>query len=232
VASCDHTAGVATGSLTIRAKAPADAIVRGLSRHAEPMIQHRVLSPGEFRRMPWRNGGGLTTEIMSWPPQAALDAFAWRVSIADVTKHGPFSHFDGIDRILVLIGGAGMRLDGAGACAELRVPFEPYSFRGEDRIDCALLDGAVRDFNVMTRRDAARGRVTVVQQAGERIAPARFTLCHAVTGACECLIAGHPPIPLAAEHALLLDDPESTCAPCFNPLSGDAIALVASIDLL
>ncbi|EGD04024.1 hypothetical protein B1M_13530, partial [Burkholderia sp. TJI49] len=45
---------------------------------------------------PWKNGGGVTREIAAFPPGAALDAFAWRVSVADVGAAGPFSRFDGI----------------------------------------------------------------------------------------------------------------------------------------
>ncbi|MEC4600651.1 HutD family protein, partial [Burkholderia vietnamiensis] len=42
---------------------------------------------------PWKNGGGVTREIAAYPPGAALDAFAWRVSVADVGAGGPFSRF-------------------------------------------------------------------------------------------------------------------------------------------
>jgi environmental stress-induced protein Ves len=195
------------------------------------MIEHRVLSPAEFRRMPWKNGGGLTTELASYPPRAALDAFDWRVSVADITRDGPFSYFEGIDRTIVLISGGGIRLEGPGRTLELRASFEPYAFFGEDPIHCTLLDGPVRDFNVMLRRGRARGDVTVVQKAGARIAPARFCLCYAVTGAFECLVAGRPPINVATDHTLLLEDPVSSTAVMVNPLTSDSVALVATIDL-
>ncbi len=38
--------------------------------------------------MPWKNGGGVTTEICVSPPSGAFD---WRVSIATVNADGPFS---------------------------------------------------------------------------------------------------------------------------------------------
>ena len=31
---------------------------------------------------PWKNGGGVTTELATDPPGAALDAFNWRLSLA------------------------------------------------------------------------------------------------------------------------------------------------------
>jgi hypothetical protein len=49
-----------------------------------PMTGQRVLSPADYRRMPWKNGAGRTTEIAVHPAGAALDAFDWRVSVADV----------------------------------------------------------------------------------------------------------------------------------------------------
>ncbi len=180
--------------------------------------------------MPWKNAGGLTTEIASYPPGAPLDAFDWRVSVADVARDGPFSQFMDIDRIIVLIDGGGVRLAGAGQRVELRARFEPYAFRGDDEIDCMLLEGPVRDFNLMVRRGRARGDVIVVQNEGVRVAPARFHLCYSVTGTCECLVAGHPPLVVTMDHALYIeDDPEAPAALAVNPLTADSVALVASV---
>ena len=74
------------------------------------MTNHRVLSPADYRRMPWKNGGGHTTEIAAEPPGAGTASFVWRVSVADIAQDGPFSAFPGIDRTLVLLSGRGMRL--------------------------------------------------------------------------------------------------------------------------
>ncbi len=78
------------------------------------MTTQCVLSPADYRRMPWKNGGGHTTEIAAFPAGAGLASFVWRVSIADVLQDGPFSPFPGIDRTLVLLEGEGMRLSGDG----------------------------------------------------------------------------------------------------------------------
>ena len=40
---------------------------------------------------PWKTGGGVTREVAAYPLGAALDAFVWRVSVADVAQAGPFS---------------------------------------------------------------------------------------------------------------------------------------------
>jgi hypothetical protein len=89
------------------------------------MTRHQLLSPSDFRRMAWKNGTGRTTEIDVHPPRAALDAFDWRISVADVARSGPFSRFAGIDRTIVVIAGAGMRLLGTGHTVILQAPTSP-----------------------------------------------------------------------------------------------------------
>ncbi|AFT90501.1 HutD/Ves family protein [Paraburkholderia phenoliruptrix] len=111
---------------------------------------------------PWKNGGGVTREVAAFPEGAALDAFVWRVSVADVGQAGPFSRFAGIDRTLALLSGAGMLLDEAGGVTHaLREPLAIARFAGETAIDARLVDGATRDFNLMVRRGAATGDVDV-----------------------------------------------------------------------
>lgn len=191
---------------------------------------HRVLAPADYRRMPWKNGGGLTWEIAVHPPGADLAAFAWRVSVAEIRQDGPFSAFPGVDRTLVLLRGEGMRLSGEGEPVEMRTPYEPVTFSGEAAVDCTLTGGPTRDFNLMVRRDAACGEVRVVRAEGEAIAPASAYVCYSALGACECLLAGLPPIEVAAEHALIVDGEARTGGLVVNPTTPQAVALVAVID--
>ena len=65
----------------------------------------RFLAASERRAQPWKNGGGITREIAASPDGAALDAFDWRVSMAEVAAAGPFSRFEGVDRILTVLTG-------------------------------------------------------------------------------------------------------------------------------
>lgn len=110
--------------------------------------------------VPWKNGGGVTREIAAGPAGASLNDFAWRLSIADVADEGAFSVFAGIDRVLVLLDGAGMRLHEAqGAVHALDMPLAMARFAGETPIHATLTRGPTRDFNVMTRRDKARATV-------------------------------------------------------------------------
>ncbi len=200
---------------------------------ASPTDMYRLLQPSDYVRLPWKNGRGRTTEIAVYPPTATADGFDWRVSVAEVATDGPFSRFPGVDRTIVLIAGAGMRLDGDGHAADLRTPYEPYAFRGDDGISCTLVAGPVREFNLMLRRGRARGHVAIVSDAGMRIAPARFLVCYAAAGALECLLPAHSPVTLATDHAMVVEnsDPAATVPIAINPLSGDAVGLAAVIEL-
>ncbi|WP_422648130.1 Histidine utilization protein HutD [Cupriavidus sp. H18C1] len=111
--------------------------------------------------MPWKNGGGTTREIAAWPPAAGIDAFDWRLSIADIAADGPFSAFPGIDRQIVLLDGDGVRLHARDGSFDHRLVAvgEPFAFAGEATVDATLLGGPTRDFNVMTRRGRCRASV-------------------------------------------------------------------------
>ena len=77
-----------------------------------------VLRAADHRTMPWKNGGGSTTEIAAAPDGAGIDAFDWRVSMAVVAADGPFSEFPGIDRTLSILDGSGLILKGLENCNE------------------------------------------------------------------------------------------------------------------
>jgi environmental stress-induced protein Ves len=116
------------------------------------LITFSGLSP-----VPWKNGGGSTTEIAISPPEAGYDDFDWRISLATVAGDGPFSQFRGVDRTLVLLEGHGMTLDIDGESRVLLCDDDPVvAFEGEARVDAKLNRGATTDFNVMTRRARCR----------------------------------------------------------------------------
>ena len=98
---------------------------------------------------PWRNGGGITHELVVWPPQGE---WQWRITVAEVAAGGPFSRFDGVDRWFAVLGGAGVRLDIAGRSYMLDVDSAPLQFDGAADTHCTLVDGPSQDFNLMLRR--------------------------------------------------------------------------------
>lgn len=101
---------------------------------------------------PWRNGGGVTREMLAWPTP---DDWLVRFSIADIERAGPFSSFPNIDRWFAVLSGNGVRL-GASETVIKRGD-EAVNFDGALAPDCMLIDGATRDLNLMIRRDTASG---------------------------------------------------------------------------
>ncbi len=129
---------------------------------------------------PWKNGGGVTREVAAFPEQAGMESFVWRVSVADVAQAGPFSRFEGVDRTLVLLAGAGMVLDETAGAQVLKShaleqPLDIARFAGEVHIDARLIDGATRDFNLMVRRDVAQGELGVWRADSTQRSPRTFS---------------------------------------------------------
>jgi environmental stress-induced protein Ves len=123
---------------------------------------NRIQRDHEHQSMPWANGGGVTYQIASWPPGADLSGFDWRISMADVSEPGPFSHFPGIDRVLTVLGPGPMALT-INASTALVTPNVPIEFSGDDTVTAELPEGPIRDLNVMTRRGVCTSTVRVVE---------------------------------------------------------------------
>ena len=132
---------------------------------------------------PWKNGGGLTREIVCWPPGAGVHDFLWRISVARIDADGPFSRFAGVDRVITLLSGPGVMLRGGfpTQAHALTTALAPFAFPGDVDVDCALQGGASEDFNVMSRRGAVRASVTVIRHAAE-LPAASYGLLLAVGG--------------------------------------------------
>ncbi len=124
------------------------------------------LPAGGYRRMPWKNGAGTTTEVALSPPGADMDGFVWRLAIADLDRSGPFSSFPGVDRLLMLLpdGGVTLTIDGE---PKALVPGEVVTFRGESVVSATLTAGPARDLNLMLRRRQARGTMEAISLDGE-----------------------------------------------------------------
>ena len=117
--------------------------------------------------MAWKNGGGVTREIVREPAGASLEDFDWRVSVADIAAAGPFSRFVGIDRHLLLLEGNGVHLTSAEAGLDVNLLADDtvLAFSGNVDMNSLLLGGAVRDFNVMTKRGVWQAQVNVWTEA-------------------------------------------------------------------
>jgi uncharacterized protein len=107
---------------------------------------------------PWRNGGGVTRELLAWPGAADWKI---RMSVAEVGEDGPFSAFHGVTRWFAVLDGAGVRLRLDDSLHELTRDSAPFEFDGGVPAGCALIGGATRDFNLMLRGD--RGHMARVR---------------------------------------------------------------------
>ena len=128
----------------------------------------KVCRADSYIVMPWKNGGGSTTEVAISPEGASLDHFDWRISMARIERAGPFSSFPGIDRTLTLLDGPRVELRVGDRDIALSAARPSLRFAGEDRVTAAVPEGPIVDFNVMTRRARCRHRFEQVEIAGER----------------------------------------------------------------
>ena len=190
-----------------------------------------LIRGAELVAAPWKNGGGVTREVAAFPPGAALDAFAWRVSIAEVAAPGAFSSFAGVDRTLVLLAGAGMMLDEVGgATLPLNAPLDIARFAGESAIGARLVDGPTRDFNLMVRRGLAVGEVCVAHgvDASGCTLDADVALLFCAAGSVKVSLGDDAATELSMDDTLRIDSPHALrCV-----ISGEGHALVVSIRYL
>ncbi len=129
----------------------------------------QILHARHYPATPWKNGGGITRQVLIAPPDATLDNFDYRISIASVASDGDFSRFPGIDRQLLLLQGAALLLQREdGSEVRLDAFSLPLAFAGEESISSQLTEGPVIDFNVMTRRGRYLQQVEDFTLNGER----------------------------------------------------------------
>lgn len=114
-----------------------------------------LVALGSVAPQAWRNGAGVTRELLAWP---SAQEWKVRLSVADVEAAGPFSRFGGVERWFAVLQGAGVALRIAGREHRLTSGSPPLRFDGGATVDCELIDGATRDFNLMAPPQAASMR--------------------------------------------------------------------------
>ncbi len=126
-------------------------------------------TPAEARRMPWKNGLGMTLELAVQPPGATLETgFLWRLSSAEVAASGPFSAFPGRERWLLLLAGAGFRVElGERGSVVLDEPLVPLRFSGDWPATVTLLEGPCLDLNLMVDPARCQVELQVLHPAAE-----------------------------------------------------------------
>ena len=112
-----------------------------------------VVRLDDMAQQPWRNGGGVTRELLTWPN---ADDWTMRLSVAKIEKDGPFSAFPGVQRWIVALTGVGMEL-GEPFNVHLEPGLPVFSFDGQYAPMCTLTDGPTQDLNLMIATNRASG---------------------------------------------------------------------------
>jgi uncharacterized protein len=181
-----------------------------------------IIPAREFQTTRWKNGGGITHEIVK---EQVGDQLLWRISIAEMDRDATFSPFGGFSRILTVIEGAGLDLhhpDG-----ELHaVALKPLQFSGDLQVEGRLISGNVRNFNLIFDGIRVEADVSVHQGADTWAADADTKSRHVIyciSGA--ALIGGVPVAPGAA--ALFSAD----AGPVEIPQDGCVVLVVLRADV-
>lgn len=187
----------------------------------------RPLPAHEYRRERWRNGHGWTREVLRMPE--ASEDWDWRLSIAEIEQDGPFSCFPGIERELVLLRGAGVRLRfDDGEVREVVPPHGRVRFAGERALAGELIDGSTHDLNLMWRRgrvDAESWHRPLVGSMVLFVEPGEHWLLHLLTGHAHCVgVDGEARIGMGDSLSLSTDDARRRFA-----IDGGGEALIARL---
>lgn len=176
-----------------------------------------VVTAASIAPQRWRNGGGQTRELFTWPAQGPWQL---RISRADIDADGPFSAFPGATRWFAVLHGHGVALTLGDQRRELRVDGQAVCFDGAQAPPCQLLDGPTQDLNLMALDGAS-----VMTRATPGVAwdaPWAMRGLYTTVAGQWCSVQQQCPV---AAHALLWQDKADAGAWTFMPSTaavGDA----------
>jgi environmental stress-induced protein Ves len=154
----------------------------GKSYSSRPSLQRRIVygmkmtDQAKLRRLksedyvtkPWKNGHGVTRDVILWP---ASEDFDIRVSLADIPPVSVFSSFPGITRHITRLSGDAMTLTFADGQVEHLRLLTPLTFDSAKAPSCEAAGAQTRVLNVMTRTTSWRSSVRVLPDGHHRAAP-------------------------------------------------------------
>lgn len=158
-------------------------------------LPYQLMEQKDYSRMPWKNGLGETLEILRVEDEQGVRI---RISQAAVVEDGVFSDFSGLERTLVLIKGAGMRLTHQTPTSATETPYATHrlshlldmaQFDGGALTTAYLQQGAIDDLNIMVRQADTQATVQACLQPMRTELRENALLCgFYATEACECRI--------------------------------------------
>ena len=162
----------------------------------------------EIPLQPWRNGGGVTQELLTWPPSGDGTAgtdWQCRMSVARIDRSGPFSAFPGVQRWFTVLSGEGVVLRFASRRVMLSASSEPLRFEGAAAPGCDLLEGPTQDLNLMLRSSCGHGGMAQAQVGQPWHSGATLRAVFALH-ACSLQVEGLPAQNLAAGTLVYADE--------------------------
>jgi environmental stress-induced protein Ves len=147
-----------------------------------------LLTQESYPSVAWKNGKGVTHDILLLPAGASHENFDVRVSLAPIVGAAPFSAFPGIERVITCLGDNPVILVFADG-REVRLDtLVPYRFDSGLSPSTRLPAGESRVLNVMTRRGRCNATVEIVHGAAKntlKVPSGGMAIVHAAQGDCE-----------------------------------------------
>lgn len=151
-----------------------------------------LIDPATWVAQPWRNGAGVTHELLRVP--AGDGPFALRVSIAEITRPAPFSPFPGYQRWLYLLDGGPVTLAIEGRPDQvLTRPADGVQFAGDATVAATAVAQPSRDLNFIVSSSmpsASPPQVCVLQGPVTRTLISATFVVVSIAGAVE--VGGQP----------------------------------------
>ena len=184
------------------------------------MPQIELLDPGNYRRIPWKNGRGELIVIDS----AGADSWenkgvAWHFGRTAIIEEGPFSDYSGYERLQVVVAGAGLVLVAPDHEIDLRVSMRPQRYDGGTPIRTRLEQGPVEVVNLIANRERFDIELNVVKAGAtlSRVAGRHVVYAPGAAAAIDIDGRGHP---LEPGNALRV---QTASAVAITARSGDVI---------
>ena len=165
----------------------------------------QTIQLSDTQSQPWKNGGGVTHELLTWPLHCGVD-WLIRLSVANIDQDGAFSAFSGVQRWFAVLEGGGVTLDFDGRQHNQGLHALPLEFDGGDAPYCTLNQGSTLDLNLMSKRGQAL--MINMQRGSYFLTPAAWRAMYCVSPGVWRDSAGQSK-PLAAHTLLWSDDATS-----------------------
>lgn len=170
-------------------------------------MRARLLKPADYLVMHWKNGGGVTKQLLMEPEGANLEeGFKWRISLSEICCDGPFSFFPDCQRTTLLLEGNGCELSFSNHGGKrLEKLFDSVSFSGDWQTNMTLNHGPCRDFNVISAK-GVQHRLSILRPEPRAIIPkAPITILFCARGSAKIAPTG---VTISQEETLRLDESE------------------------